>query len=151
LSPRAAWRLESLGFEKVFDYAAGKQDWLAFGLPIEGKSAATRTVGQLANREVPTCSLTDAIGAVQERMRQAHSEICVVVNRENVVLGLVRKKPSDSSAKLTVEEVMDSGPATFRPHIGIDEMTEYMREKKLTTILLTTSDGRLVGVLKRPK
>lgn len=23
------WRLETLGFEMVFDYVAGKQDWLA--------------------------------------------------------------------------------------------------------------------------
>jgi Mg/Co/Ni transporter MgtE len=151
LSPRAAWRLESLGFEKVFDYTAGKQDWLAFGLPIEGKLAAIRTVGQVADRDVPTCSLMESIGEVQERMRQAQSEVCVVVNKENVILGLVRNKALNSSPKLTVEEVMEAGPTTFRPHLIIDEMVEYMREKKLTTILVTTSDGRLVGTVKRPK
>ena len=33
MSPRAAWRLESLGFRNVHDYPAGKSDWMAAGLP----------------------------------------------------------------------------------------------------------------------
>ena len=39
MSPRAAWRLESLGFGDVYDYVAGKVDWMAAGLPIEGANA----------------------------------------------------------------------------------------------------------------
>lgn len=35
-SPKAAARMEELGYEKVFDYEAGKQDWKQAGLPIEG-------------------------------------------------------------------------------------------------------------------
>src|SRR5438093_12548462 len=35
LSPRAAWRLEQLGFVDVADYAGGKMDWLARGLAFE--------------------------------------------------------------------------------------------------------------------
>ena len=37
MSPRAAWRLEGLGFEKVFDYVPGEADWFASGLPRDGK------------------------------------------------------------------------------------------------------------------
>src|SRR5712691_518454 len=33
MSPRAAWRLERLGFTPVYDYALGKVDWMAAGLP----------------------------------------------------------------------------------------------------------------------
>ena len=36
MSPRAAWRLEAAGFSPVYDYAAGKADWLAADLPFEG-------------------------------------------------------------------------------------------------------------------
>ncbi len=36
MSPRAAWRLEATGFGPVYDYAAGKADWLAADLPFEG-------------------------------------------------------------------------------------------------------------------
>jgi 3-mercaptopyruvate sulfurtransferase SseA len=31
MSPRAAWRLKTLGFERVYDYVGGKADWLAHG------------------------------------------------------------------------------------------------------------------------
>lgn len=34
-STLAARRLERLGYENVFDYAEGKADWTAAGLPIE--------------------------------------------------------------------------------------------------------------------
>jgi CBS domain-containing protein len=36
VSPRAASRLDALGFPEVYDYAAGKADWGSYGLPIEG-------------------------------------------------------------------------------------------------------------------
>lgn len=34
-SPRAAKRMTALGYERVYDYEAGKMDWKAGGLPIE--------------------------------------------------------------------------------------------------------------------
>jgi hypothetical protein len=33
MSPRAAWRLESIGFQHVYDYVAGKADWGGAGRP----------------------------------------------------------------------------------------------------------------------
>ena len=39
MSPRAACRLELLGFTQVYDDVAGKADWLAHGLPTEGEQA----------------------------------------------------------------------------------------------------------------
>ena len=37
MSPRAACRLEAFGFRPVYDYVTGKADWLASGLPTEGR------------------------------------------------------------------------------------------------------------------
>jgi hypothetical protein len=37
MSPRAAWRLEGLDFERIYDYVPGTADWFARGLPREGK------------------------------------------------------------------------------------------------------------------
>ena len=34
-SPRAAEKMEKLGFRRVFDYEAGKEDWRTAGLPVE--------------------------------------------------------------------------------------------------------------------
>ena len=38
-SPQAARRLDALGYESVYDYEAGKQDWIEAGLPTESGAA----------------------------------------------------------------------------------------------------------------
>jgi hypothetical protein len=44
-SPRAACRLETLGFGEVYDYVAGNVDWLAHNLPIEGRRRMLQPAG----------------------------------------------------------------------------------------------------------
>src|SRR4051794_26546233 len=39
ISARAAWRLESMGYQEVYRYTAGKSDWSASGFPLEGSEA----------------------------------------------------------------------------------------------------------------
>ncbi len=39
-SPQAAVRLDALGYENVYDYEEGKQDWIEAGLPTESGAAA---------------------------------------------------------------------------------------------------------------
>ena len=51
MSPRAAWRLEAAGFGPVYDYAAGKADWLAADLPFEGTA---KLAGMFTRRGVAT-------------------------------------------------------------------------------------------------
>ena len=51
MSPRAAWRLEATGFGPVYDYAAGKTDWLAYDLPFEGTA---QLAGLFTRRGVAT-------------------------------------------------------------------------------------------------
>ena len=38
-SPQAARKLVALGYENVYDYAEGKQDWIGAGLPTESGAA----------------------------------------------------------------------------------------------------------------
>lgn len=81
-------------------------------------------------------------------MAAADWDACVVVNGEGVVLGLLR---ADELAKTTdeaVEAVMRPGPSTFRPHVPIVEMAHYMIDHDLASSPITTSDGRLVGLLR---
>jgi rhodanese-related sulfurtransferase len=68
MSPRAAWRLEELGFTKVYDYVPSKIDWFANGLPREGKAAETPWTGDLARDDVPTCAPNDRVGDVRDRV-----------------------------------------------------------------------------------
>src|SRR6266516_46216 len=54
MSPRAAWRLESIGFTQVYDYVAGKADWGSAGLPLEGTRGSETRVGAHLRHDVPT-------------------------------------------------------------------------------------------------
>jgi CBS domain-containing protein len=149
MSPRAAWRLESLGFREVYDYAAGKADWLAWGLPREGESAGIPTVGDLARRDVPTSGLAEKIGAVRERTRGAGWEECVVTNDRRIILGLLRGRDLDADPAATAEEVMRPGPTTYKPDTAAAEAGRRMRERGVRALLVATPDGALVGLLRR--
>src|SRR5215203_3348611 len=113
MSPRAAWRLEGLGFGEAYDYVPGKADWSASGLPTEGKLAGVPKIGDAARRDVPTCSPAEKVAAARERVRKAGWDTCVVVSKERVVLGLLREKELSSyHPEATAEEAMRNGPTT---------------------------------------
>ena len=149
MSPRAAWWLEGLGFEKVYDYMPGKADWFANGLPKEGKVASIPTIGEAALRDVPTCGLKERVGDARERARKAGWDRCVVVNEGRVVLGLLREEEMSSDPESAVETVMRAGPTTFCPNEPVGKLAERMRKRGASSILVTTPDGRLVGLLYR--
>lgn len=127
----------------------GKLDWLAAGLPIEGANAERPRAGDVARADVPTCRLDEPIGAVRDRVRAAGWDACVVVNDERVVLGLLRERELGEGRDVPVEQAMRPGPSTFRPHVPIEEMAHFMTDHALQTSPVTTSDGRLIGVLRR--
>jgi CBS domain-containing protein len=149
MSPRAAWRLESLGFTQVYDYATGEADWFASGLPREGRDASILRGGDIARSDVPTCNLTDYVGDVRRLLQGTDRDICLVVNKERVVLGRVRAKALEAEPGTPVEQVMEAGPTTVRPDARLADVVERLRAKDTRSIVVTTSDGRLVGLLKR--
>ena len=82
MSPRAAWRLEHLGFGRSVDYAGGKMDWLSFDLPWDGSAWL---VSRDLDRDPPTCGLDERMGDL--RARVSSSGLCVVVFDSGVVAG----------------------------------------------------------------
>jgi Mg/Co/Ni transporter MgtE len=148
MSPRAAWRLEALGFAEVHDYVDGKLDWLAAGLPTEGSNAKRPGAGDVARADVPTCRLEERVERVRERVRAAGWDACVVVNDERVVFGLLREEELERPEG-RIEQVMRPGPSTFRPHVPIEEMAHFMVAHDLPSSPVTSSDGRLIGLLRR--
>jgi CBS domain-containing protein len=149
MSPRAAWRLEGLGFEQVFDYAPGKVDWFASGLPREGDEVEVAAIGEASRSDVPTCGPMERVSEVWERVREADWKTCVVVNDDRVVLGLLREKELTADLEAHAEGVMRLGPTTFRPDVPVEEMVERMRKRGVYTTLVTTPDGKLVGQFHR--
>jgi CBS domain-containing protein len=149
MSPRAAWRLDSLGFEQIYDYVAGKADWSAAGLPREGKLAGTPRAGQLARRDVPTCGLKERVSDVRERLRAAGCDTCAIVNEGRVLLGLLHRRTLEGHAAAVAEDIMDPGPSTFRPDIPVEALAHYMHHHELSRVWITTSDGEQIGLLLR--
>ncbi len=149
MSPRAAWRLESLGFTKVYDYVGGKADWFAAGLPREGKLTSIPRAGDVARRDDVTCRPSDRISDVIARVRAAGKETCIVTTDGRVVLGRVRTDRLDGDAQVQVEEVMELGPTTTRADTMLESILERLNARNVDSILVATSDGQLVGTLYR--
>ena len=132
----------------MIDYVPGKQAWYEENEPREGKAIDEIWIGDVADSEVPTCGLKDRLGDV--RSRTAGWDTCVVVNSERVVLGLLRKKELDADPNATAEQVMRPGPKTFRPNVTLQELLKSMRDHDIqTNSLVTTLEGRLLGVISR--
>jgi Mg/Co/Ni transporter MgtE len=124
----------------------GKVDWMARGLETEGSNAGKPTAGRLAQRDVATCSVDDTVAQARDRAVKSRG-VCVVVNDENVVFGLLRERELGGDGNTRVGEAMKPGPSTFRPHVAIKEMADYFAKHDLASAPVTTSDGRLIGVL----
>jgi rhodanese-related sulfurtransferase/CBS domain-containing protein len=149
ISARAAWRLSSLGFTQVFRYTAGKADWLANGLPIEGSEAQIPRAGDLADLDVPTCKRGERIAVIKERVRKAGWDTCVVVNDQMVVLGLLRAIDLDrADQSWPAEEVMERDPLACRLHTSTQEALTVMHARRVDHMLVTGTDGKLFGLLK---
>ena len=142
MSPRAAWRLERLGFSPVYDYVAGKVDWMAAGLPTVRADASERRALDALDHAHATCAPDVAVSSLPK------GEDVIVVNDERIVLGRVRPggvHPPDAIA----EDVMAPGPATVRANEPLEPLVERMRDKNVSTMIVTTPEGRLLGVVHR--
>ena len=82
-------------------------------------------------------------------MRAAGWDTCFVVNDERIVLGRLGRAPLTGEDDLSVEEAMSAGPSTVRPSFELDRAVERMRRQSLSTLPVTTSEGRLLGLLER--
>jgi signal-transduction protein with cAMP-binding, CBS, and nucleotidyltransferase domain len=138
-----------LGFTNVLDYVPGKQDWLANGFPSDGKRANLPRIGDLARKDVPTCALSETVGRVKQRVADAGWDMAVAISEEGVILGLLRDEQLASLPDLTVEQVMQEGPSTWRPNLGADRMVRHAVRFQLPHLVVSTSEGVLVGVLRR--
>ena len=147
MSPRAAWRLETLGFVRVYDYAAGKADWGSFALPLEGTADSSTRVFHVAETIVPTCQLDESVSDVAARLPDGW-DISIAINEENIVLGTLGRSALHSKRQSAVEDAMTAGPSTIRPSARLDDIATRMRDQNLTRIIVTRSDGVLLGLVR---
>jgi CBS domain-containing protein len=148
MSARAAWRLEELGFTRVYDYVPSKIDWFANGLPREGKAAAVPWAGDLARDDVPTCTPNDRVGDVREHVVATGYDLCLVLNEDRIVLGLLRGDALSKVATARVRDVMELGPKTVRPNHPVEEL-QTRTNQGVKCWIVTTSHGEFRGLLLR--
>jgi Mg/Co/Ni transporter MgtE len=138
-----------MGFREVYDYEAGKQDWLAYGLPIEGELAAEPSAADAARHDVPRCTLDDELADVRRRVRDAGWTTCMVVTDDGVLIGRLGRHAISGETNGTIEDAMTEGPSTMRAGRRVSQVLERLRRDDLRTLPVTTSDGRLVGLVFR--
>src|SRR4051794_40740978 len=80
MSPRAAWRLERLGFTDVHDYAAGKVDWMAAELPTVRADMTQRRALDIADRDPLTCAPDTQLRVAAQHAAEARQRSVVVLN-----------------------------------------------------------------------
>jgi rhodanese-related sulfurtransferase/CBS domain-containing protein len=149
MSPRAGALLDRFGFERVFDYAASKVDYLARGLPREGEKAGERRAVDAIRDEVVSCSPGESIEEARTRIDSSAFGFGLVVNEGGIVLGRLRRSLLQQSEGGVVEEVMEVGPSTVRANVRAEELRERLEQRELRCAIVTTPDGVLLGVVRR--
>ncbi|GBE23861.1 hypothetical protein BMS3Bbin02_00126 [bacterium BMS3Bbin02] len=149
MSPRAACRLEALGFQHVYDYTLGIADWRAAGLPIEGAHSPTQVVADATRSDAPVATPDEQLGVVLARAQRAGQVEVIVVDCDGVVVGRLRDPVWRQSHDLEVAAVMELGPTTVRPNALLAPLVERMRNHGTDLVSVTTPQGVLLGVLRR--
>ena len=127
----------------------GKLDWLARSLPTEGDRAGDPRVGECAHDDVVTCGLDAPVAEVLEQIEDSPYGFALVL-ADGIILGRLRRSAiQDAAPDATAEDVMTPGPSTVRPDTAIDELRETLEEKDLKTAIVSTPEGRLMGVVRR--
>jgi len=149
MSPRAACRLATIGFTQVHDYVAGKTDWLAHGLPVEGDHAQIVRAGSLARDDVITCHLDDPITDLRDPVERSPYGFALVTTDDGILLGRLRASAMKrAAADAQAETVMEPGPSTVRADTPAAELAERLRQRELTSAIVSTPEGRLIGVAR---
>jgi hypothetical protein len=116
---------------------------------VEGDEADAPRAGQLARADPAKCRIDERVGAVRSRVDISPYGFAVAVSEGGVVLGRVRAAALADDPQARVEEVMEPGPPTVRPSEDLAPLLERMRRQDMPTILVTTPEGVLLGVLRR--
>lgn len=144
LGSRAARRLDGMGFTEVCDYAAGKMDWIAAGLPYEGKA---QLVTLVARRDPVLAHPSDPLTQVTDRILADPAGVAVVVDDDGVVLGIVGEKEITGAAPgATAGEAMNDGVLRVPPDAELTELVPRLEAAGELHAVVTRPDGTLVGL-----
>ncbi len=96
-----------------------------------------------------TCGLDAAVEAVRDRIEASPYGFALVVARDGTLLGRLPRSAIEEAGTGTAESVMSPGPSTVRPDMAVDELRERLDRRSLKTAVVSTPEGRLIGVVRR--
>ena len=134
MSPRAACRLEALGFTGVHDFVPGKLDWLAHNLPVAGTAAEHPRIGRHLRHNVITAAPDEPIADIRARVATSPYDFALVLAADTTLLG--RLRPSilrGADPTKAGGDVMEPGPSTLRPHEPTNPPTKSASGSRTTT------------------
>jgi CBS domain-containing protein len=138
-----------LGFTEVYDYVPGKVDWLAHSLPVVGERPEAPIAGRAIRDDAVVCRPTDRISDVRELIERSPYPFALVTAEDRTLLGRAPSSALDRGSERPVWEVAEPGPKTFRPHTSAEDVAAVLNDKDLRWAIVTTPEGRLLGVASR--
>jgi len=127
----------------------GKVDWLAHALPVEGEAPTPPTAGGVMRDDAARCSPQDHAGVVREAIERSPYPFALVTGSDGILLGRVAASVLDRNGDVAVGEIMQLDPSTVRPHRAAGELAERLAAKDLRWAIVTTPEGKLLGVASR--
>ena len=129
----------------MYDYVAGKADWLAADLPFEGTA---QLAGMFTRRGVGTAAEGTPAAAVLGLLEAQGFGPVLVLNQAGVVMGAAyRDGLVAAPGEAAVGTVMRFGVSTVRPSEDAAALAQRMGHRRVTRVVVTRSDGTLVGLL----
>lgn len=138
-----------MGFTDVYDYVLGKADWLAHNLPVDGEQAQAATAGRAARDDVVTCGLEAPIGPLRETIDRSPYGFALVTTAGGVLMGRLRRSALGADPDAPAEHAMEPGPSTVRADAPVRDLAQRLADRDLETAIVTTPEGRLIGVVPR--
>ena len=127
----------------------GKVDWLANNLPVEGDRPYAPIAGRAIRDDAVRCRPTDRIADVLESIQGSPYPFALVTSGDGTLLGRAPASALDPTSERPVWDVAQPGPKTFRPHVEAEKVVEVLAEKGYRWAIVTTPEGRLLGVASR--
>ena len=128
---------------------AGKVDWLAHNLPVEGDKADAPIAGRAMRDDAVLCRPTDRVADVRASIERSPYPFALVTSEDGTLLGRAPLSALDADSDRPVWDVAAPGPKTFRPHVSAEKVVGVLADKDLRWAIITTPEGRLLGVASR--
>jgi CBS domain-containing protein len=95
------------------------------------------------------CAPTARISDVRALIERSPYPFALVTGDDGTLLGRAPASALDHTSERPVWDVAEPGPKTFRPHVSAEKVAGVLAEKGLRWAIVTTPEGRLLGVASR--